>query len=827
MQIVEKFTSHLKNVLTRALVLAVELGDVEIRPDHLLFALSVEKGSMGAEVLNKNKITSEMIKNFIPEKTPDNINGPQNPTLTQNSKRAIEKAVLTASSHKHPYVGTEHLLAGLLETNDSILQKFFSQNKIDIAIIKRNLDSVLKSASKFPELTEMVRNENQFPQMLADHDDPTDNSLTSEQKNSKTPALDYFGRDLTSLETQKTIDPVIGREKEILRVMEILCRKTKNNPLLLGEPGVGKTAIVEGLAKKISEGSVPPALQGKRIFTLDLGLLVAGAIYRGDFEGRLKEVLEEVEKDDRIILFVDELHTIIGAGSASGSLDAANILKPSLARGSLRCIGATTPAEFKKHIENDAALERRFQPVMIEEPTPAEALQVLQGLTAAYEKFHQMKIQLEALLAAVDLSVRFMPNKRLPDKAIDLVDEAAAAVRVRTATRSNADEIRILKIEQEKLEQEKEEAIQTEKYPRALEIKNEAQKLLAQEKLLKNNKNNSPLGQVTVKDIIEVMARTTNIPFSLLEADERKRLTNLETELTTRVIGQPEAVKLVADAIRRAKTGISEGNRPLAALLFLGPSGVGKSELANALADVVFADHKALIRLDMSEFAEGYAVSKLLGSPAGYVGYRESAKLTDSVKQRPASVVLFDEIEKAHPDVQNLLLQIIENGEITDATGRSISFRQSVVILTTNHGSEKLEGGGLGFATNEAERAIMLEETLRKELEEKFRPELINRLDRICIFRQLDETNYRAIAEKQLTELVERLKKQNISLSFEKNVSHELATRANLSKLRAREIRRLIQTEIETLLASFIISHPKILSLQLNKKQTWMVGKKK
>jgi len=827
MQIVDKFTTHLKNILTRALVLAVEIGDAEIRPDHLLFALSVEKGSMGAEVLNKSKITSEMIKSFLPEKPSADTKNLPNPNLAENSKRAIEKAVLTASVHKHTYVGTEHLLAGLLEINDPTLQNFFSKNKIDLSVIKHSLEAILKNVSKFPELAEMARNENHFPQAMAESEDLLNDDFSADKKNSKTPALDYFGRDLTSTETQKKIDPVIGREKEILRVMEILCRKTKNNPLLLGEPGVGKTAIVEGLAKKISEGSVPPALQGKRIFTLDLGLLVAGAIYRGDFEGRLKEVLEEVEKDDRIILFVDELHTIIGAGSASGSLDAANILKPSLARGSLRCIGATTPAEFKKHIENDAALERRFQPVMIEEPTPTEALQVLQGLAASYEKFHQMKIQPEALLTAVDLSVRFMPNKRLPDKAIDLVDEAAAAVRVRTATRSTADEIRILKIAQEKLEQEKEAAIRVEQYESALEIKQAEQKLLEQEKQLKNNQNTSPLGLVTTKDIISVMARTTNIPFSLLEADERKRLTNLETELTTRVIGQPEAVKLVADAIRRAKTGISEGHRPLACLLFLGPSGVGKSELANALADVVFADRKALVRLDMSEFAESYAVSKLLGSPAGYVGYRETAKLTDSVKQRPASVVLFDEIEKAHPDVQNLLLQIMENGEITDATGRSISFRQSVVILTTNHGSEKLEGGGLGFATNEAERAIMLEETLRKELEEKFRPELINRLDRICIFRQLDETNYQAIAEKQLIELTERLKKQNIVFSFEKNVLQELAARANSSKLRAREIRRLIQTEIETLLASFIISHPKVSSLQLNKKQPWTIGKKK
>ncbi|KKU07475.1 MAG: ATP-dependent Clp protease [Candidatus Uhrbacteria bacterium GW2011_GWE2_45_35] len=553
---------------------------------------------------------------------------------------------------------------------------------------------------------------------------------------------------------------------------------------------------------------------------------MAGAIYRGDFESRLKDVIEEAEQDEKIILFVDELHTVIGAGSASGSLDAANMLKPALARGHLRCIGATTLTEFKKHIESDAALERRFQPVVIEEPSPAEALKVLQGLSAAYEKFHQIKIQPEALQAAVDLSVRFMPSKRLPDKAIDLVDEAAASIRVGSALRSVADELRGIQGERQKLLEIKEQAVREERYTEAVEIKREEQKLLAREELLTNNPEARPLGEVTVENIIDIMSRTTNIPFVLLEEDERKKLGRLEEELSKQVVGQDEVVKHVANVVRRAKTGISDSERPLASLLFLGPSGVGKTELARTMAKIIFADRKSLIRLDMSEFAEGYSVSKLLGSPAGYVGYRESAKLTDAVKQRPASVVLFDEIEKAHADVQNLLLQIMENGEISDATGRMISFRQTIVVLTSNLGSEKLDGGGLGFVTNQAEHGTILKEILRKELEEKFRPELINRLDHICLFRQLEKNDYQKIAEKQLKELTQRLKEQGLKLSYDKNVANKLALQALDSKLRAREIRRLIQTEIETLLASFIIKNSRAEKINLrpgNKKDAWII----
>jgi ATP-dependent Clp protease ATP-binding subunit ClpC len=608
--------------------------------------------------------------------------------------------------------------------------------------------------------------------------------------------------------------------------MEILCRRTKNNPILLGEPGVGKTAIVEGLAKKIVEETVPPALIGKRIIALDLGLLVAGAIYRGDFEERLKDVIEEAEQDERIILFVDELHTVIGAGATSGSLDAANMLKPALARGSLRCIGATTPAEFKKHIESDPALERRFQSVLVEEPSPEEALQVLKGLASAYEKFHQMKIQPDALKAAVDLSVRFMPGKRLPDKAIDLIDEAAASVRVRTAARSTTDELRALQIEREKLLKTKDRAVREERYTDALETKHDEQKLLEREEELLKNNGSRWLGEVTAEDVIDTVSRATNVPFVLLEKDERKRLSRLEEELSKHIVGQTEVIKKIANVVRRAKSGISENERPLASLLFSGPSGVGKTELARAMAETIFGDRRALIRLDMSEFSEGYSVSKLLGSPAGYVGYRETAKLTDAVKQRPASIILFDEIEKAHADVSNLLLQILENGELADATGRTISFRQAIIVMTTNLGSEKTEGGGLGFITNAAEHATIIEESLRKELEEKFRPELVNRLDHICLFRHLDKKDYQKIADKQLKELAQRLKTRGIKFSCHERVSDQLADQAQASKLRAREIRRLIQTEIETLLAAHLLDNPKAESIKLrlaDKKAAWVI----
>ncbi|KKR84744.1 MAG: Class III stress response-related ATPase [Candidatus Uhrbacteria bacterium GW2011_GWA2_41_10] len=816
--IVEKFTTHLKNTLTRALCLAVEQQKAQVEPEHLLWALGTEKGSIAAEVLRKTQIKQSHLRtlaNFsIPkmrsskkitkEKHPNDV-----PQLSVNAKRAIEKAVLAASVHEHTYVGTEHLLSGLIHIHDPKIEQFFHAEKIVIPELRQHLSLVLKTASKFPELAGMIHEvpkEKTGSETAFFNEEPEESE--PEEPERKTPALDFFGRDLTSQNMQARIDPLIGREKEVQRVMEILCRRTKNNPLLLGEPGVGKSAIVEGLAKKIAEGTVPAALQGKRIIALDLAMAIAGTMYRGESEARLRQIIEEAKTNEEIILFIDEIHMIVGAGSASGSLDAANMLKPALARGELRCIGATTHAEFKKHMETDAALERRFQTVVIEEPSAEDTLHILQGIAPSYTSFHQVQFTDTALQAAVRLSGRYLSDKRFPDKAIDLIDEAAASVRVRTQHPSQNDRMRAAHRELERIREQKREAVRTENFTQALSLKKQEQHLQETCKQWEQASPPSELLTVDEQQIIEIVSRLTHIPLSELSHHERERLLSLESFIQKQVIGQDMAVRRVAESIRRAHAGINQSSRPLASFLFLGPSGVGKTELARTVAETVFQNPRALIRLDMSEFAEGYAVSKLLGSPAGYVGYREPAKLTDQIKQRPYAVILFDEFEKAHTDVQNLLLQILENGEIADATGRPVSFRHAIVILTSNVGSDQMEGGHLGFAFDEKEGITGKQEEIRKALEERFRPELINRIDHVCIFERLTEEHLQKITEKQLEELAKRLHEQGSILSWSLSVTEHIASEAQKSKLRAREVRRLIQTEIESLLADHLLTSP-------------------
>ncbi len=801
--IVEKFTTHLKNVLTRALCFVVESQQPSIRPEHLLWALGTERGSVGAEILHKSKVKAEALRLSIgaPAKfhaEPPSPDAAVTPLLSENAKRAIEKAVLTASVYEHAYVGTEHLLSGLLQVRDDAVEGFLKREQVDANELRQHIAVVLKTASKFPELAKTV--EAPAPDVAeADTD-------TTEETKRKTPALDFFGRDLTSPDLQAKIDPVIGRENEIQRVMEILCRRTKNNPLLLGEPGVGKTAIVEGLAKLVSEGRVPSALMGKRIVALDLALLIAGTMYRGEFEARLRQILDEVRANSDVILFVDEVHTIVGAGAATGSLDAANMLKPALARGEIRCIGATTNAEFKKHLETDAALERRFQPVAVHEPSADDTRRILEGIARYYEAFHRVRITPAARETAIAASVRYQPDKHLPDKAIDLLDEAASAARVRSKTPSVSDRRSSLERELAQLRDKKREAVAEENYSHALTLKEEEQQLLDRMEALPGEAAEPYALEISSPEVLEVVSRITGIALKELAATDRDRLLHLEDDLNARVIGQANAVRLVADAVRRAKTGVTHPERPLASFLFLGPSGVGKTELARAVADVVFQDKNALVRLDMSEFAEGYTVSKILGSPAGYVGYREPSKLTDAVKARPHSVVLFDEMEKAHPDVQNLLLQILENGEVTDATGRKINFRNAIIVLTSNVGLERLEGNRVGFSAGAAETESMLTEDLRRELEERFRPELVNRIDHVCVFKALGKDELSQIAKKQLSELSERLASQGLTFASSPQAIEMIAARAEGSKLRAREIRRLIQTEIESLVASHLLA---------------------
>jgi len=815
--VVDKFSTHLKNVLTRALCFVVETEQKTVQPEHLLWALGTQKGCIGSEILKKASVTPEQLRALIGKASPANAEIPDASTYALNlsdpAKRILEKAVLTANVYGHKYVGTEHLLSGMMQIDDNGIESFLLRHGVDVKELRGQIAIVLKSTTRFDDLTEnMPTAEMHVPS-------PKDSTGTllpekSHPDPQKIPALEYFGRELTALNIQLTIDPVIGRDNEIQRLMEILCRRTKNNPLLIGDPGVGKTAIVEGFAKRIVQGDVPPPLRGKRIFALDLPLIIAGTMYRGEFESRLRQIIDEVRARPEIFLFIDEIHTLVGAGAATGSLDAANILKPALARGEVRCIGATTLEEFKKHIEPDSALERRFQTVMVDEPSPERAREILQGVAPYYESFHGVRISPSAIESAVSLSSRYIQNKQLPDKAIDLLDEAAASARILASQPGPQDQKHLLEHRMHELRDQKRRAVVEERYLDAITFKDEEQELRSALKGISAQTEMEPAHTITHQDVSRVISRMMNIPLETLLNESDQELAELEESIGARVIGQAEAVTSVASAIKRAKMGLAHPSRPLTSMLFLGPSGVGKTELAKALTEVVFKDPAALIRLDMSEYSEGFTMSKLIGAPAGYVGYREHAKLTDKVKQRPYSVVLFDEIEKAHEDVQNLLLQILEEGEIADATGRKINFRNTVIVLTSNVGLERFQRGGIGFAGSEKESDASVHADIKKELSERFRPELLNRIDHTCIFNILTEDTLARIAVKQLQALCQRIESRGIKLSVGEGVGEYLAGRVDKS-YGARDMRRLIQTQVEDVIAEKLMKRGSVGKLEI------------
>lgn len=816
--IVDKFSTHLKNVLTRALCFVVEINEKAIEPEHLLWSLGTQKGCIGAEILKKVGIKAVDLKRLIEGKPfVQPSSNPSNPTLhlSDNAKRAVEKAILTASMYGHRYVGTEHLLSGILQIDTEATRTFFSELNTDLKELKSQLAVVLKSTSKFPDVARSINSE---PTILTQTQTRQKEKIKEEEK--KISALEYFSVELTSTEVQKTIDPVIGREREIERVMEILCRRTKNNPLLLGEAGVGKTAIIEGLAKQVTQGLVPPLLQHKRIFALDMALLIAGTMYRGEFEGRLRQIVDEVKQDPEVILFIDEIQTIVGAGAASGSMDAANILKPSLARGEIRCIGATTPAEFKKYIESDAALERRFQTVFIEEPSQEKTIEILEGIAPYYERYHHVRITHEAIQSAVALSSRYLQDRQLPDKAIDLIDEAAAAMRVHELNPGPMQKERELYEALEILREQKRQAVVEEHFDEAMRLKEEEEAIKAGVEALRVEEHDSPLPVMTEEEVARVVSRATGVPLEDLTSTDKSRLLQLEEQLRCRVLGQDPVIETVAGALRRAKTGVAHPNRPLASFLFLGPSGVGKTELAKAIAETLFYSKQHFTRLDMSEYSEAFTMSKLIGSPAGYVGYKETAHLTDRVKQRPYSVVLFDEIEKAHQDVQNLLLQILEEGELTDATGRRVNFRNTLIVMTSNAGLERFERADVGFATGATDQTLNFNPDVRNELNERFRPELLNRLDHICLFQPLNEATLDAIVKKQFDELTARLKEQGLTVTIHDNVVSHIRALAE-PKYGARNIRILIQKEIEHKIAERLSkkNRPSSISVKLIGKQ--------
>lgn len=791
--IVDKFSTHLKDVLTRALCFVVETNGKTIQPEHLLWALGTQKGCIGAEILKKGGLKKTDFKQLLNTKkktTQKSIIEELNLQLSDEARRIVEKAVLTANVYGHRYVGTEHLLSGILQAKTAKTESFFSHLQIDTKTLQNQLSIVLKSTSTFPDIT----NPGSKPSSSSKNSVVT-NSPGQEDKTSS--ALEYFSVELTDPDIQKTIDPVIGRSSEIERVMEILCRRTKNNPLLLGEPGVGKTAIVEGLAKKIVLGDVPPVLAHKRIFAIDMALLIAGTMYRGEFEARLRQVVDEVKENPDILLFIDEMHTIVGTGAASGSMDAANILKPALARGDIRCIGATTPAEHKKHIEADPALERRFQSVLVNEPSVEKAIEILEGVAPYYEQFHHVRISHEAIEQAVHLSQRYIQHKQLPDKAIDLIDEAAAAIRVADTQPGPIQKQRSLYQELETIKEEKRKAVMEERFGEAMVLKEKEERLQAHiEAFSQEQKDVSPVSVITEKEIARVLSRTINIPLEDLLSSNREKLLMLESMLRKDIFGQDHVVDIVAGALRRAKTGIAHPSRPLASFLFLGPSGVGKTQLAKSVAQMLFHSNEQFIRLDMSEYAEGFTSSKLIGAPAGYVGYKEGMNLTDRVRQRPYSVILFDEIEKAHKDVQNLLLQILEEGELTDSTGRKVNFKNTIVILTSNVGLERFERGGMGFFSDTSDHLSSLHNDVQTELRERFRPELLNRIDHTCLFHPLNQDTLEQIIRKQLDELILRLREQGLHITMANTLVPHI--QSSIDSLHgARTIRNIIQQHIE------------------------------
>ena len=781
------FTSKANEALNRAIVSAERLGHTYVGSEHILLGLLQIGSGVAAAVLNKSGVTAEKIEELIRRDigcgTPTKLSPDY---FTPRAKKVIETAMSGCSSMGKKYIGTEHLLIGILSEGDNYAIRFLNALGVDVASVT----------------TEALRATGIDPNELAKEKSTAPN-------NEKAGTLEKYGVDLTAEAKKGKLDPVIGRSEEIERVIQILCRRSKNNPCLIGEPGVGKTAIAEGLAQKIAENEVPDILQNKRVFSLSLTGMIAGTKYRGDFEERIKAVIDEVINSKNIILFIDEVHTIIGAGSAEGSTDAANILKPSLARGEFQLIGATTIEEYRKNIEKDSALERRFQPVNIAEPSEDDALLILKGLRDKYEAHHKVTITDGALETAVKLSSRYITDRFLPDKAIDLIDEASSRVRLKTS--SAPTELKELEEEISNTESEKTEAINSQEFERAAALRDtelELKQKLEQEREKWREKNGHTNGEVTEESIAEIVSSWTGVPVARLTEEESARLLKLEEELHRRLIGQDEAVTAVAKAIRRGRVGLKDPKRPIGSFIFLGPTGVGKTELCKALAEAMFGSENMMIRLDMSEYMEKHTVSRLVGSPPGYVGFEEGGQLTEKVRRNPYSVVLFDEIEKAHPDVFNMLLQILEDGILTDSQGRKVDFKNTVIIMTSNVGARRITDKkiafGFGESSSQSEQKDVKEQVL-SELKNTFRPEFLNRVDDIIVFSKLSLDEIKQITSNMLENLNKRLEGLNITLSYDESVISALAEIGFDEAYGARPLRREIQSKIEDALSEKIL----------------------
>ena len=786
-----KFTPRAEEALRLSQESAEELGHGYVGSEHLLLGLLREEEGLAHRVLTEYGLTDEMILSVLRRSVGAGLAGTApSQGLTPRAKGVVELAVSEAARMGSPMIGTEHLLMGILREGGNMALRILRTVGVDP---QKMYSSIVQKINEAPKAA------------------PAGTVSSAKDSGKKGSALEEFTRDLTESARAGRLDPVIGRDEEIRRVIQILSRRTKNNPVLIGEPGVGKTAIAEGLAERIAAADVPEELLDKRVLSLDLSGMVAGTKYRGEFEERIKKTIDEVKKAGNVILFIDELHTIVGAGSAEGAVDAANILKPALSRGEIRVVGATTLDEYRKYIEKDAALERRFQPVTVGEPSPEATLEILKGLRDKYEAHHKLTITDEALEAAVSLSRRYINDRFLPDKAIDLMDEAASQVRM--SAESTSPDLKSLEEKINALHREKADAIAAQDYEKAAQLRDLEQKYTQQVDIERENWKKSlstNRGSVGAEDIAKVVAGWTGIPVTRLTEDESMRMLRLEETLHKRVVGQDEAVTAVAKAIRRSRVGLKDPKRPIGSFLFLGPTGVGKTELCKTLAETMFGDENAMIRLDMSEYMEKHTVSRLVGSPPGYVGHEEGGQLTEKVRRKPYSVVLFDEIEKAHPDVWNILLQILEDGIVTDSQGRRVDFKNTIIVMTSNVGAKNItaaetplgfHGGDKSAEEDEAKRYERIRQAVMDDLKKTFRPEFLNRIDEIIVFRQLTQENIREIASRMLQVTGRRMAEQGITLDVDDDALTELARDGFDPQYGARPLRRSIQNLVEDAVA--------------------------
>jgi len=791
----ERFTDRARKVMALANQEAQRFNHEYIGTEHILLGLVKEGSGVGATVLKNLDVDIKKLR-FGVEKLvksgPDMVTMGKLPQ-TPRAKKVIEYAIEEARSLNHNYVGTEHILLGLLRESEGIAAQVLMDLGLKLEDVRQEVLNLLGAGV------------DDGPAALGMKMSPT----VGRKPKSKTPALDSFGRDLTQLATDDELDPVIGRKKEIERLIQILCRRTKNNPVLLGEAGVGKTAIVEGLSQQIVNKQVPEILKGKRIVVLDLAMMVAGTKYRGQFEERIKAVINEVRRAKSVVLFIDELHTLVGAGGAEGAIDASNVLKPALARGEVQCIGATTLDEYRKHIEKDGALERRFQTIIVEPPSKDETLDILRGLQDRYESHHRVHFTDEAIFQAVELSTRYITGRCLPDKAIDVIDEAGARIRLKNMTPP----LDLTQIEEkiEKLQKEKDEAVRNADYEQAASLRDEAQQLLDEKNQLHKkwyDENKEATGTVDTETIAEVVSNMTGVPLTKLEKKETQRLLELEVELHNTVVSQDEAINAVAKAVRRSRSGLKDPNRPMGCFILLGPSGVGKTLLAQALAEFLFSDKNSLICLDMSEFMEKHNVSRLVGAPPGYVGYEEGGQLTERIRRRPYSVLLLDEIEKAHPDVYNMLLQIMDEGRLTDSFGRSIDFKNVILIMTSNIGADLIKNqSGFGFGKKDPEASYeKMKDILQKEVEHHFRPEFLNRVDDTIVFKALTREDLQTIVGYELAKVFKRLTDHGLKLELSDQAKEFLIDKGYNPEFGARPLRRAIEHYIEDPLSESVLA---------------------